>query len=187
MSIESVEVETEEEGGNEEGEDGGGGITDRPPKVLAVAGIFAIVIAGLTAYASMNLSTVASAGIAVFVGGLSAYYLAQKPTPGHAAGSGSYISAIILIITPFALYLPDIVLRGEEVRLFAEDVQASDVTIGGDVLFEAGALSMGGLSQGNVDGLLQLIVWVLVFMLIALGLFVLGKILKTAGKEKKPR
>jgi len=187
MSVESVEVETEKEDGGEEGNEGGGGITDSPSKVLAVAAIFAIIIAGLSAYASMNLSAVASAGVAVVLGGLSGYYLAQKPTPGHAAGSGSYISAIILIITPFALYLPDIVLRGEEVRLFAEDVEASDVTIGGDVLFEAGALSMGGLSQGNVDGLLQLIVWVLVFMLIALGLFVLGKILKTAGAEKEPR
>jgi len=182
MSVESIEVE--QEGGEGDGEEQSRAITDQPPQVLAVATLFALIIAGLTVYASMNLTQAVSAGIAVVVGGASWYHLAHKPSPSIVAGSGSYITALILIITPFSLYLPDVVLRGEEIQLFAEGVEASDVQIGGGVLFEAGALSMDGLSQGNVDGLLSLIVWAVVFMMMALGLFVLGKILKSAGKKR---
>jgi hypothetical protein len=176
ISVQTVESEN---GDGSEDED------ERSPKLLVTAAVGAVVIGGLVAYAASNLGTVAQAAAFLVAAGGSGYYLSSKDVPTEAAGSASYISAVVLLLTPFALYLPDIVIRGEEVRLFAQDVEASDVSIGGDAFFEAGGLSMGSLTQGNVDGVLQLVLWTVVFTIVALIVVILGRVLKAVAKGKK--
>ncbi len=176
-------VESGDGDGGKSGEDNSDDET--PPAVLATAAVCAVVVGAIAAYAASNVNTVAMAGAFVVAAGGSGYYLSQKEPPAAVAGAASYISAVILLFTPFALYLPDIVIRGEDVRLFAEDVEASDVTIGGDALFEAGGFSIGNVAQGNVDGVIQLVFWFVIFSVAAVLLLVVGKVLKTTAKKQE--
>lgn len=178
ISVQTVESEDGNE--NEKRED-----EERTPAVLATAAVCAVVVGAIAAYAASNLNTVAMAGAFVLAASGSGYYLSQKEPPAAVAGAASYISAVVLVFTPFALYLPDIVIRDEEVRLFAQDVEASDVTIGGDALFEAGGFGAGSVAQGNVDGVIQLIAWFVIFSVAAVLLLVVGKVLKTAAEKQE--
>ncbi len=172
----SVDMEDSGDGdGEEDGEDG----VDLP--VVATAAVMAAVAGGITAYALMNFGMGGSAGGFVVVGGLTLAYLYSKDTPHAAAGTGSYITAVLLIFTPTALYLPDI-LAGD-ISLFAEGIEGENVTIGGDVIFQAGAFSVDSLAGGQVEGIIGLVVWTVIFMVIALVLLVAGKIVKSMAPE----
>ncbi|MFP4632088.1 MAG: hypothetical protein ACOCT0_03295 [Halobacteriota archaeon] len=171
MSIE-MEAETEDGGKLE-------------PKVLVAAVVMAVVAGGVTTYALQNLGTAAMAAGFLVVAGLTGFYLANKPTPHHATGTGAYVLGVILIFTPTALYLPDI-LAGD-ISLFAEDIEAEEGQIGGGVIFEFGALDVGNIAGGNVASIIDLVVWTVVFMVLALVFLVAGKIVKSMAPDQQTK
>lgn len=152
--------------------------------VVAVAAVMALIAGGITGYALMNFGFAGIAGGFLVVGGLTMAYLYTKDTPHHAVGTGTYVAAVLLIFTPTALYLPDI-LSGD-ISLFAEGVEGENVTIGGDAIFQAGAFSVDNLAGGQVEGIIGLVVWTVIFMVVALVLLVAGKVIKSAAPEPRP-
>lgn len=181
----SVQVESKggEEGGGDDEGDGG-----KPPKVLATAAAGAVIIGAIAAYATSNIHVFASAAAFVVFAALSGYHLSNKELPTEVAGSTSYISAIIVLFTPFALYLSSVIFQGMGISVIgaqAQDVQGSNVSIGGDSLFQAGGFSVGQFTSGTIDSIISLVIWVVLAVIVALVLAVVGRLLKTAARRKK--
>lgn len=173
----SVDMEDQSEvDGDEGGEDGGLDVA-----VVAAAVVMALVTGGIAGYALMNFGFVGSVGGFVVVGGLTLTYLYTKDTPHAAVGTGTYVTAVLLLLTPSALYMPDI-LAGD-ISLFAEGVSGENVTIGGGVIFEAGSFSVENLAGGQVEGIIGLVIWTVIFMVVALVLLIVGKVVKSAAPE----
>ncbi len=175
MSVDMGEAPEEQE----EGEEGDG--VDL--KVVAAAAAMAAVAGAIAGYALMNFGVPGMAGGFVGAGGLTFAYLYTKDTPHEAIGTGTYVNAVLLIFTPTALYLPDI-LAGD-ISLFAEGVAGENVTIGGDAIIEAGALDIDNLAGGQVEGIIGLVVWTVIFMVMALILLVVGKAVKSMSPEPR--
>ncbi len=174
----SVDMEEPSEGdGDEEGDEG------LDLAVVAAAAVMSLVAGGIAGYALMNFGFVGSVGGFVVVAGLTMTYLYTKDTPHAAVGTGTYVNAVLLLFTPSALYMPDI-LSGD-ISLFAEGVSGENVTIGGGVIFEAGSFSVDNLAGGQVEGIIGLVVWTVVFMVVALVLLIVGKIVKSTAPEPR--
>lgn len=168
--------ETPDEDREEDGGDGGLDVA-----VAVTAAVMALIAGGIAGYALMNFGFVGTAGGFVVVAGLTMTYLYTKDTPHAAVGTGSYVIAVLLLFTPSALYMPDI-LAGD-ISLFAEGISGENVTIGGGVIFEAGSFSVENLAGGQVEGIIGLVVWTVIFMVVALVLLIVGKIVKSAAPE----
>lgn len=91
--------------------------------MIVTSGIMALIIGGLTAWATLNLGI---AMIAFFVAaGGCGYYLYQKQIPSQAIGSGLWIAALVMLILPISFYLPTIVGTGD-----VESAEAAGAFVG---------------------------------------------------------
>jgi hypothetical protein len=181
----SVQVESE---GGEEGDGDAEGDGGKPPKVLATAAAGAVIIGAIAAYATRNIHVFASAGAFVVFAALSGYHLSNKELPTEVAGSTSYISAILVLFTPFVLYLSRVIFQDTEISVIgaqAQDVQGSNVSIGGSSWFSAGAISADSLTSGTIDSIISLVIWVVLAVVVALVLAVVGRLFKTAARRQK--
>jgi hypothetical protein len=179
----SVQVDTEGEGGNdgEDGEDGG-----TPPKVLVTAVAGAVILGGIAAYATRNINIYASAGAFVVFGVATGYHLSNKDLPAEVAGSTSYISAVLTVFTPFALYISSIVFQGMEVSVIgaqAQDVEGSNVSVGGGSWFSAGSIDAGSITSGTIDSVISLATWVVLAVVVSLVLVVVGRVFKAVAEK----
>ena len=92
-------------------------------KMGFTAGVMALIIGGFAAWATSTMGvaviafTVAAAGSAVF--------LYRKRIPSEAIGSGLYITALLMILTPLLFYIPTIMSSGE-----GEGAEAAGTFIG---------------------------------------------------------
>jgi hypothetical protein len=146
----------------------------------------ALVVGGIAAYATRNINILASAGVFVVFAAASGYYLSGKEKPAEVAGATSYISSVLVLLTPFALYLSSIVFQGLEISVIgaqAQDVEGSNVSIGGSSIFSAGSISADNVASGTIDSIISLVVWVIAAIFISLVLVVLGRIFKAAAKR----
>lgn len=128
--------------------------TSRGVGVAAV--VLALVIGGFSAWATANLGIAAFASIAMFVVGY--LLLNQKPIPSSAVGSGLYITALIMILTPILFYLPTI--------FGSADVEGA-----------AGAGQFFG-------GILGLVIWGFVFLLFAIVTAAIGYFFNRRASKK---
>ncbi|MDY6779131.1 MAG: hypothetical protein SV760_00995, partial [Halobacteria archaeon] len=72
-----------------------------------------------------------------------------------------------------------------DMKLMGEGVQAQNVQIGGGVLFKAASLNFESLSSGDVNSIIGLVVWSVVFFVGALIVFFVGKMIKWIGEDRK--
>ncbi len=91
---------------------------------LVTATVMAALIALFGAWATINLGVaVPVAGVLFFAG---AYWLYKKPIPSAAIGSGLYVTALIMFITPIVFYMPTVMSgpgeSAESVGTFAGSV-----------------------------------------------------------------
>lgn len=108
--------------------------------VFATAVLLGLIIGGFAAWATANLGVAPWAFLIGLVGGT--WFLNKKRIPSEAAGSGLYITALLMILTPILFYVPNIVGMGEVQT--AEDA---------------------GMAIGSVLGL---VIWGFVFFLLAI-------------------
>lgn len=169
-------------------EDDGGGSGDGgpgfDPAVLAAALVTTALVVAVTDYALQELPPVPALAVLAVVGVGTLLLLARKRHPASAVGSGLYVTAVLLILTPFLLYVPRVTLGGESVRLMAQDVTAENVTIGGDALFDVGGFSVGNVASGDVGSIISLVVFTVVFLLAGLVVAVAGRIATSYARSK---
>lgn len=120
------------------------------------AGVMALIIGGLAAWATLNAG-IASIAFIIGAGG-SGYYLYQKRIPSEAIGSGLWISALVMLILPIAFYLPAIVGTDG-----AENAEAAGTFIG----------SIAGL-----------FIWGFVFLVLAVVIGAIGYFFKRRASKK---
>lgn len=133
----------------------GGRLSNISWRMAITAGFMGLLIGGFAAWATANMGV---AGLAFLVGFAGAtYYLYQKPIPSAAIGSGLYITAIIMAVTPIFFYLPNV-------------LSGSDGTAEG-----AGAF---------VGSIMGLIIWGFVFFILAIVTFVIGYFANRRAKKK---
>jgi hypothetical protein len=181
----SVQTVDSEDGNGEENEEQDDGT---PPKVLAAAAVGAVVIGAIAAYATSNINIYASAGAFVVFAGAAGYYLSNKDRPAEVAGSTSYLSAVLVLLTPFVLYASSVIFQGMEVSVIgaqAQNVQGSNVSIGGGSWFSAGGISAGSITSGTIDSIISLVIWVVLAIVVALVLVIVGRVFKTAAKRQQ--
>lgn len=122
---------------------------------LVAAGIMGLIIGGVLA---LMFSNIGGSGIVFLVGLVGGtYYLYQKPLPSAAVGTGLYISAALLVLTPIIFYVP-MFMGAEE-----------------------GTAEGAGQAVGSVLGLL---IWGFVFFLIGLVVFVTGYFVNRRARRK---
>lgn len=133
-ATESTENTTVETDGGTAVNQSTGGI--RWPKVLAGA-IVGLLIGFFAWMATVSLDTLSVVAFVLgWVGG--GYYVYTKPSVSHGIGSGLYVTAVLILLTPITFYLPGV---------FDEGMRTS---------------------SGNFTGpFFSLVVWVLVFLLFA--------------------
>lgn len=119
------------------------------------AGVLALIIGSLAAWATLNLGIASIAFIVAAAG--SGYYLYQKRIPSEAIGSGLWISALLMLVLPIAFYLPAIV--GTE----GESAEAAGTFIG----------SIAGL-----------FIWGFVFLILAVVVAAIGYFFKRRASKK---
>lgn len=168
--------------------DGGGGEPDGGdrfgPLTLAAAVAAAAIVAAVGVYSTQYLEQWMSVAFVAVVGLATLYVGASKRHPAIALGSGFYAASILLVLTPFLLYVPRIALQGEEIRLFAQNVSASNVTIGGEAFFQAGNIDAGTVTSGDVDSIIGLVMFVIVFLIVGLVAAVVGRVMKSYGASR---
>lgn len=115
-----------------------------------------LLIGGLVAWALANIGGSAIAfAVAAIVSG---YYLYRKPLPSAVVGTGLYISAGLLVLTPVLFYVPVIFGPGSE----------------------SGAEGAGAF----IGGIAGLVIWGFAFFLVGIVLFVLGYFANRRAKNK---
>ena len=115
-------------------------ITPESWGIFLTALFMGVIIGGFAAWATANLGVAPWAFLVGLIGGT--WFLNKKRLPSEAAGSGLYITALVMIVTPILFYVPNIVGMGE--------VQTAE---------EA------GMAVGSVLGL---VIWGFVFLLLAI-------------------
>lgn len=75
-------------------------------KMLLTAGFMSLLIGFFAALGALNFDLAGPAFGLTFVGGT--YFLYQKEIPSEAIGTGLYITALVMILTPLLLFLPDV-------------------------------------------------------------------------------
>jgi len=175
---------------------------ETPNSVLVTAAVCSFVIGALAAYTTMNLGTPVMAASFIIAVATSGYYLAEKELPMEIVGLTSYAAGGILVVAPSVLYLSDIIVGGKEISMFP----GVDGTLGGVFGGETGE---GGVAEidsfwemmfgpdgpqtetvlsGEIDALMPLVAWTVVFMIASLVLFAVGAVLRNrAEKERRER
>ena len=156
------------------------------PFLLAAAIAVAALVTAIGLYAFKELEPpVLGLGLVAATGLGTLYLAATKRHPAEAIGSGLYVASGLLVFTPFLLYIPKIALQGESIRLTAQNVTASNVSIGGGgSFFQAGGVSAGTVTSGDVDSLIGLVVFIVIFLLLGLVTMVLGRLAKSYASSK---
>lgn len=88
------------------------------------AAVMGLIIGGLGAWATSNIGLALPVFFVLWAGGT--YYLYQKPIPSAAIGSGLWVAALVMLLTPVLIYLP-IILNGSS----GESAEAAGTFIGG--------------------------------------------------------
>ncbi|HET7325508.1 MAG TPA: hypothetical protein VFJ06_14365 [Halococcus sp.] len=125
-------------------------------KMALTAGVMGLIIGAFAAWATLNLGIASVAFLVGLVGG--GYYLYRKPIPSAAIGSGLYITALVMILTPLLFYIPSIFSSSE-----------------GEGAAAAGAFI------GSVFGL---VIWGFVFLLFAIVTAAIGYFFSRRAKKK---
>ena len=125
-------------------------------KMALVAGAMGLLIGGFAVWATINLGI---STIAFLIGtGGGAYFLYQKDMPSEAVGSGLYITALVMILTPILFYLPNVVAEGD------------------------GSAEAAGTFIGSILGL---VIWGFVFLLLAIVTAAVGYFFKRRAAKKR--
>lgn len=125
-------------------------------KMALTGGVMGLIIGGFAAWATLNLGI----AIIVFAVGLlgGEYYLYRKRIPSEAIGSGLYITALVMILTPIMFYIPTILSSSEETSAEA-----------------------AGTFIGSIAGLF---IWGFVFLILAVVTAAIGYFFKRRAKKK---
>ena len=175
-----MSVETDSENRRDDTDDG------TPNPVLVTAGVCALIIGALAAYATMNLGIYGMAIAFVVAVAPSVYYLSQKQVPAEVVGSASYVAGVVLVLAPSVLYLSNIVTgTTEEVLLFPETVALEEIDSVVEMLFGEGGPSTETVIQGSIEAVVPLVAWTVVFMMVALVLFAVGMFLSNRGSRQR--
>lgn len=79
----------------------------KPKSVYVAATFMGLVIGFFSMWATLNMGAVAA--FAFFLGtGLSIWYLAKKPLASAVLGTGCYITAVVMVLTPLLFYIPNL-------------------------------------------------------------------------------
>jgi hypothetical protein len=125
-------------------------------KMGITAGIMALIIGAFAAWATSTMGFAVIA-FAIAAGG-STYFLYQKRIPSEAIGSGLYITALLMVLTPLLFYIPTIISSGE-----GEGAEAAGTFI------------------GSVMGL---VIWGFAFLLFAIVTAAIGYFFKRRTRKK---
>lgn len=120
------------------------------------AAVMGLIIGGFGAWATSNLGLAMPAFLVLWVG--ATYYLYQKPIPSAAIGSGLWVTALVMLLTPVLFYLPVILGDGA-----GESAEAAGTFIG---------------------GILGLIIWGIVFAVGAVVVAAIGWAFKRRASKK---
>lgn len=120
------------------------------------AAVMGLIIGGFGAWATSNLGLVLPVFLVLWAG--ATYYLYQKPIPSAAIGSGLWVTALVMLLTPVFIYLP-IILNGSS----GESAEAAGAFIG---------------------GILGLIIWGIVFAVGAIVVAAIGWVFKRRANKK---
>lgn len=191
-----MSVETDEDEVTSEESD------ETPNSVLVTAAVCSFVIGALAAYTTMNLGTPVMAVSFVLSVAVSGYYLAEKELPMEVVGLTSYAAGGILVVAPSVLYLSDVLVGGKEIGMFP----GVDGSLGGvfgeetggsglaeidsfwEMMFGPDGPQLETVLSGDIEALMPLVAWTVVFMIAALILFAVGAVLRNrADKEKRMR
>lgn len=124
--------------------------------IFVTALVMGVIIGGFAAWATANLGVAPVAFVVGLIGGT--WFLNKKRLPSEAIGSGLYITALVMILTPILFYLPTIIGEGE-----AETAEGAGTFIG---------------------SVLGLVIWGFVFLLVAIVTAAIGYFFKRrAGKK----
>lgn len=123
---------------------------------LPTAIVMALLIGLIAAWAFSNIGGSAIVFVIAALG--SGFYLYKKPLPSAAIGTGLYLTAGLLVLTPILIYVPDIL-----------------ATEGAESAEEAGTF---------IGSILGLLIWGFVYFLIGLVLFGLGYFSNKRAKKK---
>lgn len=188
----SVETEDEDEITEEDDE--------TPKSVLITAAVSSFVIGTLAAYTTMNLGTTVMAASFVLAVAASGYYLAEKELPMEVVGLASYVSGAILVVAPSVLYLSDLAVGGKGIRMFPGVEGSLGGIFGGEtgengvaeidsfweMMFGPDGPQLETVLSGDIEALMPLVAWTVVFMIAALVLFAVGAVLRSrASKERR--
>ncbi|MFB1064105.1 hypothetical protein [Natrinema sp. H-ect4] len=88
------------------------------------AAVMGLIIGGFGAWATSNLGVALPVFVVLWAG--ATYYLYQKPIPSAAIGSGLWVTALVMLLTPVLFYLPVILEEGS-----GESAEAAGTFIGG--------------------------------------------------------
>lgn len=122
---------------------------------LVTASLMGLLIGGLLAWMFLNIGGSSILFVVGFVGGT--YYLYQKSLASAALGTGLYISAALVVLTPMFYYVP-LLLQAEE-----------------------GTAEGAGQTVGSVLGL---VIWGFVFFVLGLVIFVMGYFANRRARRK---
>lgn len=188
----SVETDAEEEVTKDESED------ETPNSVLLAAGVCSFVIGALAAYTTMNLGTTVMAVSFVLSVIVSGYYLSDKEIPMEVVGVASYVTAGILVVAPSVLYLSDVLVGGKQISMFP----GIDGSVGGifggtdgeggiaeidsfwEMMFGPDGPEFETVLTGDIEALMSLVAWTVIFMIAALVLFAVGAVLRNRAEEE---
>ena len=123
------------------------------------AAVMGLIIGGFGAWATSNLGLALPAFLVLWAG--ATYYLYQKPIPSAAIGSGLWMTALVMLLTPVLFYLPVILGEGS-----GESAEAAGAFIG---------------------GILGLIIWGIVFAVGAIVVAAIGWFFKRRASKKIDR
>lgn len=124
--------------------------------IAITAAIMGLIIGGFGAWATSNLGLALPAFLLLWAG--ATYYLYQKPIPSAVIGSGLWITALVMLLTPVLFYLPVILGDGA-----GESAEAAGAFVG---------------------GILGLIIWGIVFAVVAVVVAAIGWAFKRRANNK---
>lgn len=123
--------------------------------LLAVSVVMGLLAGGFAAWATANMGISSVAFLVVLAG--TSYFLYQKRIPSEAVGSGLYITALIMVLTPLLFYIPTVLGANE------------------------GTPEGAGQFVGSILGL---IIWGFVFVLFAIVTAAIGYFFKRRASKK---
>jgi predicted lipid-binding transport protein (Tim44 family) len=129
----------------------------KPKSVYVAAGFMGLLVGFFALWSTLNMGSLS--GFAFFiVGGLATWHLSKKRLASAALGTGCYMVAILMLLTPILFYLPNLLTESEQ----------------------SGAEAAGAFI-GSVAGLL---IWGFVFFIFAVVTAIVGYFLRRRADKK---